>query len=198
MKTQQLVYGMGVNDLDEPVYINGKQLKFYGTWTQMLQRCFSGKSQAKYPTYIGCTVSKEWLSLSAFKVWFNANYRENAELDKDILVKGNKVYSPETCRFVPHYVNSLLTDDGAARGELPLGVRARKPSPNTRRINTTYEAQCSDGNGKKFSKTFRSIQEAAAWYSMTKKKVANEQATRALEAGDITEDVYQALVTREW
>lgn len=117
MKTTKLVYGVGINDLTEPVRVNGKSLKFYNTWSHMLNRCYSDKCQAKRPTYVGCFVCDEWLILSNFREWFNANYRTGMELDKDILIQGNKVYSPEACRFVPGYINSLMTDAGAIGGE---------------------------------------------------------------------------------
>ena len=198
IQKQKLVQGVGINDLAEPVEINGKSLKFYNTWKSMLQRCYSEKRQTKKPTYRGCSVCDEWLSLSTFKEWFDANYRDGMELDKDILIPGNKVYSPEACSFVPGYINTLLTNAGAARGDYPLGVKAMKPNPKTRRINTTYEARCCDGHGKNLCKTFKTVPEAAAWYTMTKKKVADEQAIHAFGSGDITEEVYQALIIREW
>ena len=198
MKTNKLVYGHGTNDLDEPIKVNGKYFKFYVVWTSMLRRCYSEKYQARFPTYIGCSVCPEWLSLSTFRIWFNDNYRENAELDKDIIIKDNKVYSPESSRFVPGYLNSLLCDAGAIRGDYPLGVRAQKPNPKTSRVNTTYTAQCCDGHGGVLTRTFKTVAEARQWYITTKKRVVKEQAIRAFDAGDITDDVYQALITREW
>ena len=195
---QELVYGVGVNDLNEPVYKNGKALKFYSTWVSMLQRCYSGKFQVKCPTYIGCSVCDSWLSLSNFKEWYDANYRDGMSLDKDILIPSNKVYSPEACSFVPQYINSLMTDAGAARGNLPLGITAQKPNVKARKISTTYRAYVCDGHGRSLSKTLKTVAEARQWYSITKKKVASEQANRALGSGDITEDIYQALITREW
>ena len=197
-QTKRLVYGYGINDLDEPIKVNGRHLKFYSTWRDMIRRCYSKKCQAKQPTYRGCLVCPDWLSLSNFKEWFNINYREGMELDKDILIQGNKVYCPEACSFVPRYINSLLCDSGAIRGDYPLGVVAMKPSPKTGRINATYEARCCDGHGKRITKVFKTIPEARQWYVTTKKKVANEQAVRAFGASDITSDVYQALITREW
>ena len=195
---QKLVQGVGINDLGEPVRINGKILKFYATWNGMLQRCYSDKFQAKNPTYVGCSVCSEWLVLSNFKVWFDANYRDGMELDKDILIQGNKVYCPEACSFIPQYINSLMTDAKAIRGELPLGVSAMKPDAKIGRVNTTYRAHCSDGHGGVLSRTFKTVEGARQWYITTKKKVANGQAIHALESSDITGDVYQALITREW
>ena len=197
-KTQKLVYGVGINDLAEPVKINGSNLKFYNTWVHMLERCYSEKSLSKYPTYHGCSVCDDWLSLSTFKIWFLANYRDGMALDKDILVQGNKVYSPETCRFVPHYINSLMTDAGAIRGELPCGVVAMNPDPKTGRISTTYTAFCRNGHGRRLSRTFKTVEGARQWYSLTKTRIVKEQAIHAFEAGDINGDVYQALITREW
>ena len=197
-KTQKLVYGVGINDLDEPVYKNGSHLKFYASWVSMLRRCYSEKYQTRFPSYKGCSVCPEWLLLSNFKEWFASNHRDGLALDKDILVKGNKVYSPKACSFVPQYINSLLTDAGAIRGELPCGVVAQKPNPKTRKISTTYTTSCWDGHGKKLTRTFKTVAEARQWYTTTKKKVTSEQAIYAFEAGDINGDVYQALITREW
>ena len=197
MAKQKLVCGVGINDLHEPTKINGKTLKFYATWFRMLNRCYSEECHARQPTYVGCSVCSEWLSLSAFKVWYDIHYRDGLALDKDILVKGNKVYSPEACSFVPGYINSLLTDSGAARGEYPLGVRAMKPNSRGK-VNTTYEARCNNGYGKPITKVFKTVAEARQWYITIKKKVANEQAIHAFEAGDINGDVYQALISRQW
>ena len=197
-QTQKLVYGVGINDLYGQTTQNGKQIKVYVVWRYMLERCYSESLQKKFPSYKGCSVCPEWLLLSNFKEWFDIPYRDGMALDKDILVKGNKVYSPRTCRFVPHHINSLMTDAGTIRGELPLGVSAQKPNPKTGRISTTYTAFCWDGHGKKLTRTFKTVAEARQWYITTKKKIANEQATRAFEDGEIMSDVYQALITRDW
>lgn len=193
IKPTKLVYGHGTNDLDEPVKVNGKPLKFYYIWKDMLNRCYSEKSLSKHPTYRGCSVCDEWLSLSTFRVWFDVNYRDNTELDKDILVKGNKVYGPEACRFVPQYINSLLLDAGAARGELPVGVRIDKRS----RVNS-YHAQCNNGYGRLLSGPYRpTIALAKADYARIKTEVVRQQAKRAVAEG-MSLDVYYALIARGW
>ena len=93
--------------------------------------------------------------------------------------------------------NTLLTDHGAARGNLPLGVTAEKPN-NHRKINTTYRAKCSDGYGKQITKTFKTVEEAQSWWSITKKKIVKEQAIRAFLDNAIKTDVYLALVRRDF
>jgi len=119
-------YGIGINDADYMTEqnINGKKVRcpYYRRWRDMLKRCYSKKFHEKYPTYKNCTVCKEWLLFSAFKDWMIQQEWEGMELDKDIKIKGNKIYSPDTCLFIPHALNSLLTDSAAIRGKYPVGV----------------------------------------------------------------------------
>ncbi len=105
---------------------NGKLTKCYNTWHSMLERCYAPKYHKKHPTYIGCEVCKKWLNFQNFAKWYYENYYviegERIDLDKDILIKGNKVYSPETCVFVPQRINELFTKRQNYRGKYPIGV----------------------------------------------------------------------------
>lgn len=126
MVTSKLVYGVGINDADYAVQptINGKRIAcpFYKTWMSVLARVYSDKLKLGRPTYYEATCSVEWHRFSVFKSWMEKHPWENCQLDKDILVKGNKLYSPETCVFVPSYINNLLLDSKRIRGDYPLGV----------------------------------------------------------------------------
>ena len=197
-RKNKLVCGHGINDYDGAMSISGRDIPSYTHWHSMLGRCYDPKCQAKYPTYIGCTVCQEWLLFSNFKKFYDENYKEGFVLDKDILKIGNKVYSPETCRFVPVYLNSLLIDSGAIRGDLPLGVSSLKPSIKSHRINITYRARCSNGYRKPITKIFKTVEEAQEWYSITKKSIVKEQAIRAFLDNAIKTDVYLALVRRDF
>jgi len=105
---------------------NVAKTKEYAHWSSMLARCFCEEYRNKYPTYEGTMVCDEWLNFTVFAKWC----REQPEfllghkvfLDKDILNKGNKLYSTETCTFVPHDVNTLFTKADASRGKYPIGV----------------------------------------------------------------------------
>ena len=139
-------YGVGYLGNEKTIDENGKSLKSYETWTNMLMRCYS----EKYPTYKDCCVCEEWLNYSNFKKWFNDNYYEidgeQMALDKDILVKGNKVYSPNTCVFVSKSINTLFIKSNKIRGKYPIGVY--KPNNSNK-----YQAQCNILiNGKKQKK----------------------------------------------
>lgn len=80
----------------------------YSHWINMIQRVYSSGYRERYPTYIGTSVCDEWLTFKNFVQWFNINYITNWVLDKDIKVVGNKVYSPDTCMFVPQEINTLF------------------------------------------------------------------------------------------
>lgn len=126
-KKNKLVYGVGVNDADYPVTRkeNGKTVwrcRYYGVWNDMLKRVYSDKYKQKRPTYKDVTVCEEWHSFMCFRSWMMTQDWEGKQLDKDILVLGNKVYSPNVCVFVDGIVNSFMTDCAATRGEWPIGV----------------------------------------------------------------------------
>jgi len=140
MKTKlgapKLVYGVGINDADYVVqkcetvgYVNGKRKRrvvwvcpYYQAWTSMLTRCYSSKFQERQPTYKGCSVSKDWIRFSNFKRWMECQDFEGKQLDKDLLLEGNKVYSADNCVFVTRVVNNFTIDSGASRGECLIGV----------------------------------------------------------------------------
>lgn len=99
---------------------------YYSLWKDMFKRCYDQKYLLKFPTYIGCSVCEEWYNYQNFAKWCHDNHYDienvKIELDKDILVKGNKIYSPKTCVFVPKDVNCLFIKRNKCRGLLPLGV----------------------------------------------------------------------------
>ena len=121
------VCGVGFNDVGFQTTIDRKDIWQYKLWQNMLKRCFDAKYKQHRPTYENVTCCDEWLSFANFFSWVNreVGYKGHPvglALDKDILVNGNKIYSPEACSFVPTAVNKLLTDCGAARGIYPVGV----------------------------------------------------------------------------
>ena len=111
---------------------NGKVTKCYDTWQHMLKRCYSEREHKKYPTYKDCKVCDEWLCFQNFAKWFDDNYYEvkgdEMCLDKDIINKGNTIYSPKNCIFVPERINTLFTKRDKLRGDYPIGVTYHKPS----------------------------------------------------------------------
>ena len=120
------ICGVGINDADYAIQPKCGALqikcKVYAVWKNMITRCYDMKRIMKFPTYAGCSVCEEWLTFSNFKSWMETQNWQGKYLDKDILVKGNKVYSPETCVFVCSVVNNFILDSAATRGKFKIGV----------------------------------------------------------------------------
>jgi len=161
-KNNKLVYGVGVNDADYAISsaVNGGRVmcSFYQSWNSMLGRCYSYKYQASKPSYKGCKAAPEWLTFMNFKYWMMDQDWKGKQLDKDLLIPGNKIYSPDTCCFVSRAVNAFLTDHSADRGEWPVGVSLQK--------NGKFRAYCSNPFTKKVDHlgTFSCPEEAyLAW-----------------------------------
>ena len=118
--------------------VNHKVTKKYNSWSNMINRCYNPYVLNKRPTYIDCYVESDLHCFQNFGDWFDENYyevpNEKMHLDKDILCKGNKIYSKDTMIFVPEKINSLFTKDNKTRGEYPIGVTYHKKNNNLRVI----------------------------------------------------------------
>ena len=173
---QKTIYGVGINDADyyTQFTVEGKKMKcpYYSVWKRMLERCYSAKSQKNKPTYIGCSVDEKWLTFSNFSQWMKTQDWKNKHLDKDILIKGNKVYSSAGCLFVTKAINSLLITSKASRGDSPIGV-------NYHKLAGKYEAKLSINGKKKYLGLFDSKEAAHEAYKIAKyeniKQVAIQQ-----------------------
>ena len=181
----------GVGYLGEGKYKtreNGKQTDEYRIWYNMLMRCYDPKIYEKYPTYKGCAVEEYLLNFQHMGEWIEENYYavpgEKMCLDKDILHKGNKIYSRETCIFVPERINTLFVKCNKSRGKDPIGVSPR-PSGN-------YLAYCNNGYGKQIPLgTYSTKEEAFKVYKECKEKIIKE--TIDLYEGTIAEPYYSRL-----
>lgn len=124
------VFGVGMIGEKYPMSINGKMTKEHFTWRGIISRCYDNKRKEKSPTYENVVCCEEWLNFDNFYEWLHSqsNFDKWYEgkkwaIDKDILIKGNKVYSPNTCCLVPENVNLLFTKRDRFRGNFPIGVR---------------------------------------------------------------------------
>ena len=145
----KLVWGVGVNDLGYRVHVQewvtkdgGKRIrksvficKYYVAWKNMLERCYSKKFLESNPSYIDANVCSKWLYASEFKKWMDKQDWHGKCLDKDIIVPGNKLYSPDTCAFVLNATNSFVLASDASRGDYPVGVHLLKRTGK-------YQAYC--------------------------------------------------------
>lgn len=164
MRTVGISCGIGVRDI--PVASLDAQpdiRRLYITWLSMLNRT-TARNKAAHPSYEGCDVDERFLKLSYFLEWAVTRHGwndERFELDKDILVKGNKRYGPDTCVFVPPAINSLLINRRRRRGDLPIGVSRRGSA-------TRFRAQCRVGLRKIILGWFDDPTEAFHAYKVAK------------------------------
>lgn len=105
-------------------YKNNKEA--YMTWTKMIARCYDDKTHIKRPTYKNCTVHPDWHNFQNFAKWFYENYIDGFHLDKDLLIKGNRVYSDKTCVFIPQEINALISISRLKKSSCPTGVSELK------------------------------------------------------------------------
>lgn len=162
--------------------------KEYEQWRGLLRRCYSEKERGKFPAYAGCTVSERFKSYELFYEWANnqTGFHVGFDLDKDLLVKGNKVYSEENCVFLPKEINSVLTKNTIKRGKYPIGVHFC----NTKRVFVSQV--CRNNGSQDFLGYFDNPIDAFNAY-----KVAKEDYLKSLAEkwkGKIDTRAYEALI----
>ena len=177
-RKKKLIFGVGINDANYIVspIVNGKKINcpFYAVWKDMLKRCYSLNFKQLRPSYIGCTVDKEWLLFSNFKSWMTKQDWEGKCIDKDILIQKNKIYSRFTCIFVSQAINNLLLNRASARGKYPLGVYCvNKPK--------RYVSRCKVFGKTKYIGHYYSAEEAHEAYKKFKYKHIAEVASQQSE-----------------
>ena len=180
------LYGIGIIG-DTPTKENGKFTKLYNAWKGMLERCYTEKSLSKCPTYLGCSVSDNFKNFTFFKEWAEKQVgsdKDGWNLDKDILVRGNKIYSEDTCCFVPKEINLLLVKHDKGRGDYLLGVDYHKNRKQ-------FRARCSD----KHLGWFNTELEAFRAYKQAKEAYIKEVANKWKD--QIDPKVYNALMKYE-
>lgn len=135
----RLIYGVGVRDL--PYQIAGQDGSpqrdpCYAKWSDMLMRCYSTKYKSKYPRYHNCRVEPEWHTFSVFRGWMVSKDWEGMALDKDLIRPGCKIYGPQTCAFIPEWLNAFLAIFTPRQSLLPMGVSREGP-----RYRSRYDSQ---------------------------------------------------------
>lgn len=178
LSNRRLVFGKGSNDATymTQTTFNGRSsiCPYYSRWRDLLKRCYSDKFQNKNTSYIGCSVASEWIKFSNFKSWMEKQDWEGKELDKDLLVQGNKVYGPSTCIFVPREINLIVKNSVKKNSELPVGVSYHAKSKN-------YRAYTSFNGRYKGLGEFSSVELASKAYKVEKYRIIKAIAAEQLE-----------------
>lgn len=187
------IYGVGYLAIGKyKCSINGKMTKEYKEWKSMLERCYNKECQNRFPTYKDALVDEYFHNFQNYCKWREDNYYEiDGEtmcLDKDILCKGNKIYAPDKCVFVPERINTLFVKSDATRGDCPIGVSYNKQRDK-------YVACCQiEGKNKRLG-CYNTQEEAFKVYKEFKeayiKQVADEYKNK------IPKELYNAMYAWE-
>ena len=187
------VFGVGILGTKYPSKVNSRNTKEYDLWCNMLRRCYSDTCKKKHPTYEDCEVSDDFKSYEYFYEWchkqigFDNDGNGNPfHLDKDLLIKGNKVYSEDSCIFIPKEINLLLTKSTASRGEHLIGVYWSK-------TNKAFRARVNKNKGaSEHLGYYKTELEAFNAYKQAKESFVKEQANKWI--GKIGDRAYEALM----
>ena len=186
-------YGIGIIGTKYLASISGRNTKEYELWRDMLKRCYYDTYQKKYPTYEGCEVSDNFKSYEYFYEWCNNQIGFSNDgngnpfhLDKDLLVKGNKIYSEDSCVFIPSEINLLLVKRTASRGKHLIGVCwSKRDKSFVARVNKSK-------GGSEWLGYFKTELEAFNAYKTAKEAFIKEQANKWKDK--IDERAYNALM----
>ena len=186
------VFGVGILGTKYPSTINGRNTKEYDLWYSMLKRCYSATLKKGYPTYEGCEVSENFKYFEYFYEWCHKQVGfgiEGFELDKDLLIKGNKVYNESTCVFLPQEINLVLTKCVTSRGKYLIGVCWC----NTKKAFIS-QVRKNKGKSERLG-IFKTEIEAFNAYKKAKESFVKEQADKWKD--QIDERAYEALMNYE-
>lgn len=162
-KNNKTVYGVGYHGYGIFKGIeNYKETKAYSLWHAMLKRCYCKKNLEKHPTYKDVHVCNDWHNFQNFAKWveenWNYEYMDSSwELDKDILSDTKKIYSPETCCFVPTEINYLFS----TINKFPKSIKKQK---------NTYSLALGINGKETYIGRIATIEEAIDIYTKLKEK----------------------------
>lgn len=166
--------------------------KSYYIWNGMIRRCYGKVKSKRDYVYDDCEVCEEWHNYQNFKRWYKENYYEvegqKMNLDKDILVKGNKIYSPSTCVFAPREINTLFIQSDKIRGLYPVGVYFKKDS-------NRFKAQYKKHNKVIHLGYYDNPEDAFYAYKNYKEKYIKELAE--MYKNVIPQELYEAMIRYE-
>lgn len=188
------VFGVGIVGIKYPISINSKCVKEYIAWKSVLSRCYDNKYKESQPSYKNVTCCEEWLNYENFYEWLHEQPNFDRWLngrrwcvDKDILIKRNRIYSPETCCLVPENVNNLFVKKDRSRGDYPIGVTKN---------GNKFQASCANPFTNKTESLgkYSTSEQAFFAYKNRKEEIIKQIAVIEHNKGNITKDCYETMM----
>jgi hypothetical protein len=165
---EKSLFGFGYKGIGKHEFCeNGLKTVKYIIWCSMVRQVFDKKYHETHPTYANTLICDEWANFQVWGDWFDKNHIDGWQLDKDIL--GDKIYSPETCCFLPQEINQAFAVNTSGKTNLPPGVRKNK----NKFVGQIYF------NGKaQISKSLETPDCAFRWYKEQKEKHIQQLANK--------------------
>lgn len=167
--------------------VKGKDTAVYQRWTGMIARCYASRP-GYYETYIGCTMVPEWLNFQTFAEWHSKQpFLDGMQIDKDILLKNNRTYSPENCRLVPTEINKAMTGGKKNRdSDLPTGVGI---------CGKKFSANITTSGKHRYLGLYSTPEEAFSVYKLEKELHIRQLAEKY--KGALVPEIYEAMMNWE-
>lgn len=158
-------------------------------WRQMKHRANAWTYDDRFKSYYGCSYSEEWEEYNNFRDWYLSHmyntYGEGLCLDKDLLIKGNRVYSPSTCCLIPHRINTSISTRRKGKNGLPPGVTRNPYNYNQYLVSVSFDGISIRGK-------FDNKEDAFKFYKDQKEK--NIKALAKYYIDILPEYIYDALL----
>lgn len=193
-ESKSLVCGIDINDYNGAVKINREHIDSYKYWSYVLKRCYSLQSLQRNRAYIDCSISDDWIYFTNFKEWFDNpenGFMLGYELDKDLLVHGNRIYPDTTCCFLSPEINRAINKQKSKRGKYKIGVFYRKDM-------NKFVAQIQSGiHEHRQIGIYETEQEAFLAYKAEKERYLRYLGDKYFSQNLITKKVFDALYNYE-
>jgi len=187
IKCRRPLLGGAINDAKYNVYYIddfGRRYAcpIYTHWCNLLSRIFSDNYSKGVVCYKDVSICDEWLTFSNFYKWAKDKNYIGRDLDKDLKVTGNKVYSPSTCLFVPPNINKLIQEKRRPKHDLPTGV--------TIKSDGKFISRCTDNGKRVYLGVYFDKNDASKAYRNYKRNLIIEKAQDFIGEPDL----YNALI----
>lgn len=193
------ILGVGMVGSKYKTSNGSKHTKEYSAWCAMLSRCYDENFKKRRETYEEVTCCSEWLLYENFYEWLHSQPNfdkwyngKRWAIDKDILIKRNKIYSPDTCCLVPDTVNSLFLKSDRRRGDLPIGVSCYNFDGYTYYILSVSRKRYDHP-----SVYFKTPNDAFDYYKNYKEGIIKQVAQTEYSNDNITKECYEAMMNYE-
>lgn len=173
------MFGRGIIDVDYVTHTKQGTCPYFIRWRNMFDRCYNENRSDRNLSYSSCEVCEDWYSFKSFRDWMTGQNWQDKHLDKDLIVKGNKIYHPSRCLLIDRELNMFLSNISNYKGYTKAKNRKKK-----------YRVQISVNGKNNYVDSFYTKEEAIECYKDAKRKLIQEWANKY----KLDNIIYNALI----